>query len=189
MAPRSDASARTRRLAAAPPPLAGREPNDEQGEEHNERDVFFVSHGGYDVHNDALPGLAKNLKEVDGAIADFETEMRALGLWDSVVIVEASEFGRTLTSKGDGSDHAWGGNSFVVGGSVRGGQILGTFPSLDKEGSRSLPSGRLLPSTSWESIWNGVAQWFGVRDTEMDAVLPQKRHFPSVLTEEDLFDE
>ena len=157
-------------------------------QEHSERDVFFVSHGGYDVHNNAIPGLAKNLQEVDGAIADFETEMRSLGLWDSVVIVEASEFGRTLTSNGDGSDHAWGGNSFVVGGPVRGGQILGTFPSLDAGGSLVLPQGRLLPSTSWESIWNGVAQWFGVRDTEMDAVLPQRRHFPSLLTEEDLFD-
>lgn len=157
-------------------------------QEHNERDVFFVRHDGYDVHNNAIPGLAKNLFEVDGAIADFEKEMRALGLWDSVVIVEASEFGRTLTSNGDGSDHAWGGNSFVVGGPVRGGQILGTFPSLDRGGAQALANGRLLPSTSWESIWNGVARWFGVRDTEMDAVLPQKRHFPSLLTEEDLFD-
>gem|GEM_PF-4146796 len=37
-----------------------------------------------------------------------------------VTLFSASDFGRTLTSNGDGSDHAWGGNQFVMGGGVIG---------------------------------------------------------------------
>jgi uncharacterized protein (DUF1501 family) len=41
-----------------------------------------------------------------------------------------SDFGRTLTSNGRGSDHASAGNHFVVVGGVNGQRIYGTFPPL-----------------------------------------------------------
>jgi cullin-associated NEDD8-dissociated protein 1 len=61
------------------------------------------------------------------------------GVWGNVTIVSASDFGRTLTSNGLGTDHAWGGNHFVVGGSVKGGQVLGNYPSdLSDDGSQNI---------------------------------------------------
>ena len=54
--------------------------------------------------------------------------MQSQGLWDSVTVVTLSDFGRTLTSNGLGTDHGWGGNMFLFGGAVRGGQVLGTYP-------------------------------------------------------------
>ncbi|KAL7546827.1 hypothetical protein ACHAWF_010159, partial [Thalassiosira exigua] len=56
-----------------------------------------------------------------------------------------------------GTDHAWGGNYFMAGGSVKGGQIKGNFPTpLGPESDYWLPRGRWIPSTPWESIWNGI---------------------------------
>jgi uncharacterized protein YceK len=37
-----------------------------------------------------------------------------MGIWDGVTVVTVSDFGRTLTSNGLGTDHAWGGNHFII---------------------------------------------------------------------------
>ena len=53
----------------------------------------------------------------------------------------------------------------MTGGEVRGKRILGEYPSvLSEDGPDIIKPGIVIPSTPWESIWNGVAQWFGVED-------------------------
>merc|ERR1712146_114983 len=117
--------------------------------------------GGFDAHSMVESQMETSLAHVDEALASFAAEMKAQGLWDQVTIMQTSEFGRTLTSNGDGTDHAWGGNYFVAGGAVRGGQILGSFPSdLTDDGPLSLGQGRLIPTTPWEGVWNAIGAWF-----------------------------
>ena len=155
---------------------------------HNDRDAFFVQQGSMDIHSDAVGGLAASMAVVDAALASFEAEMKLQGMWDNIAIVQASEFGRTLTSNGDGTDHAWGGNYFMAGGSVKGGQIVGQYPdNLGEDGATNIGRGRLVPTTSWESIWNAVGGWFGVSDGGMDIVLPNKRNFPDIFGTDELF--
>jgi cullin-associated NEDD8-dissociated protein 1 len=145
------------------------------------RAVFHVQLDGFDTHSDNGPAFAALASEFDEALDCFKKEMIAQGMWDSVVVVQASEFGRTLTSNGQGTDHGWGGNSWVAGGSVKGGQIVGKFPSdLTQDSPLSIDEmGRLIPTTSWESLWLGVAQWFGVSDDKMPSVLPNLANFPA----------
>ena len=157
----------------------------------SERDAFFVQLGGFDLHTDLTEVFAQKLTEVDAALASFEAEMRLQGLWDNVTVVQASEFGRTLTCNGLGTDHAWGGNVFLYGGSIRGGRVHGRYPSdLTEAGDYNIGRGRLLPTTPWESLWHAVAQWFGVEDgDDMATVLPNLNNFPSDewLKETDVF--
>ena len=145
------------------------------------RAAFHVQLEGFDTHSDNGPAYADLAKQVDEALACFKKEMQAQGMWDSVVVVQASEFGRTLTSNGQGTDHGWGGNVFVAGGSVKGGQVLGKFPSdITQTSPLSIDEmGRLIPTTAWESLWLGVAQWFGVPDDKMSSVLPNLANFPA----------
>ena len=114
------------------------------------------------------------------AMASFRDEMKLQGLWDNVTIVQASEFGRTLTTNGLGTDHAWGGNTFLAGGSVKGGKIHGHFPTdLSSSGDEYIGRGRLVPTSSWEALWHAVAGWFGVEEgDEMASVLPNLGNFP-----------
>jgi len=152
------------------------------------RDVFFVQHGGYDTHSDNGPALTNLLSEVDGALLCFTNELKAQGIWNNVTVVSASEFGRTLTSNGQGTDHAWGGNHFIAGGAVDGGKILGQFPSdLTDNGPLNIGRGRLIPTTAWEHLWHGLAQWFGVSSTRMPDILPNMGNFQNLFTEGDLF--
>ena len=155
---------------------------------HNEREAYYVTIGGFDNHANVIDAMELLLDQVDAALGSFEAEMKLQGLWDNVLVVESSEFARTITSNGDGSDHAWGGNYFLAGGAVRGGQILGQFPEdLGEEGEFNLGRGRLLPTTSWEHVWSAVAEWFGVPESSMDAVLPRRGNFPGLYSAADVF--
>lgn len=120
--------------------------------------------------------------DVDTSLGKFATEMKAQGIWDDVVVLTVSDFGRTLTSNGKGTDHAWGGNHFIAGGKVRGGRILGKYPNdLTDNGDTNIGRGRVVPTTPWESMWYGVASWFGVPATDMPTVLPNAANFPTQL--------
>jgi uncharacterized protein (DUF1501 family) len=94
------------------------------------RQVFFINRGGWDHHNELLIPQSALLSEVDEAMEAFWTELGLHGLQEDVVLFSASDFGRTLTSNGLGTDHAWAGNHFVLGGQVNGGRIYGSYPEL-----------------------------------------------------------
>lgn len=154
------------------------------------RDVFYTDIGGFDTHSDNGPELTALLKQIDDAIGCFKTEMIGSNIWNNVTIVSASEFGRTLTSNGLGTDHAWGGNHFILGGSVRGGKIHGKYPDdLTDNGKLNIGRGRLIPSTPWEGVWNGIAEWFGVNATNRNSILPNKNNFATnIFSQADLFE-
>merc|ERR1719272_253301 len=106
------------------------------------------------------------------AIEQFVEELKAQKLWNNVTIVCVSDFGRTLATNSQGTDHAWGGNYFMLGGSLRGEKILGKYPShLNVETSDEvLDHGRVVPTTPWESVWHAIAEWWEV-DLKDEAVL------------------
>ncbi len=122
--------------------------------------------------------LEANFEQIDTALSAFVAEMKAQGRWEDVTVVSTSEFGRTVTSNGAGTDHGWAGNHFVLGGSVRGGQIFGTYPNdLTDSGEQSIGRGRIIPTTPWEGVWAPVAEWFGVGQVRMAEVLPNLANF------------
>jgi uncharacterized protein (DUF1501 family)/uncharacterized protein (DUF1800 family) len=152
----------------------------------DDRQAFYVTGPNFDAHSgDKLDQMGG----IDATMASFEAEMRAQGMWGSVTIVQASDFGRSLSSNGDGTDHGWGGNYWVAGGSVRGGQILGSYPNdISLNGDFDVGRGRMIPTTSWDMIWHGVAQWFGVDSKDMSTVLPNIGNFPTMLHGADMFE-
>lgn len=144
-----------------------------------ERAVYFTQLGGFDTHADLKDTMALNMGRLDSALKSFIEEVKIQGLWDNITIVTNSDFGRTLTSNGQGTDHGWGGHSLVMGGALQGGQVFGKYPSsLKKEYELNIGRGRLLPTTSWEALWLGVLQWLGVNENQMATVLPNLANFP-----------
>jgi uncharacterized protein (DUF1501 family) len=141
------------------------------------RQVFFVSLGGFDTHDFQLrdqPGLHATLA---AAINAFYQATVEIGVANLVTTFTASDFGRTLTSNGDGSDHGWGSHHFVVGGAVKGGSIYGTFPTIALGTALDVGSGRLLPSTAVDQYAATLAKWFGVSDTDLALVVPNITNF------------
>ena len=149
----------------------------------NKRQVFLVSLGGFDLHDNLIaqhPGLLGKLSEAMTAFYNATAEM---GVASKVTTFTASDFGRTLASNGDGSDHGWGSHHFVMGGAVKGAAFYGTPPPVSI-GSTAAPQdqwhvgqGRLLPSTSVDQYAATLASWFGVANTELNGILPNLNHF------------
>lgn len=149
----------------------------------NRRQVFLVSMGGFDLHDNLIelqPGL---LRQVSQAVSSFYAATVELGVADKVTSFTASDFGRTLTSNGNGTDHGWGGHHFVVGGAVRGKAFYGVAPPVSvgdttaPEDQWHVGQGRLIPSTSVDQFGATLAKWFGVQDSEMAGILPNIRNF------------
>ncbi|MDB5802651.1 MAG: hypothetical protein JWL63_3590 [Rhodocyclales bacterium] len=141
------------------------------------RQVFFVSLGGFDTHDNQITAQAALHTQLAGAIDYFYKATIALGVANNTTLFTASDFGRTLTSNGDGSDHGWGAHHFVVGGAVRGGDIYGTFPVVAFGTTDDVGSGRLIPSTSVDQYATTMAKWFGVADSNLNLIAPNIGNF------------
>eukprot|EP00756_Hemistasia_phaeocysticola_P029704 Hpha_TRINITY_DN16247_c0_g1::TRINITY_DN16247_c0_g1_i1::g.15423::m.15423 len=158
---------------------------DASGNRLSDRDVFAVHAGGFDTHGSFS---TENVASVDAAIGAFKAEMVAQGVWQDVVVVAVSDFGRALTPNGEGTDHAWGGNYFAVGGSVRDQAMLSRYPdTLEAGHSLDYGHGILIPNAGYETVWGPVIDWFGVPQSKWDDVLPNRGNF-AVTSKADLFD-
>lgn len=142
-----------------------------------ERQVFFVAAGGFDSHDDQIanqPGLIGGVSDAMTAFYDATVE---LGIADSVTSFTQSDFARTLTSNGDGTDHAWGGVQLVVGNSIRGRDLYGTYPDLALNSDDDVGGGRMIPTTSADQYAATLANWFGIPDGELEMVAPNLGNF------------
>ena len=141
------------------------------------RQVFMVSLGGFDMHDnltDELPGLQA---KVAGAMKSFHDATVELGVSQQVTAFTASDFGRTLSVNGDGADHGWGNHHMVLGGAVKGGRFYGKPPAVAVNGPDDVGQGRLLPTTSVDEYAATLATWFGVSDTDLAGVVPNIGNF------------
>ena len=142
------------------------------------RQIFFCSVGGYDTHSNELASHTNLLAELSQCISAFYKSTVELGISDRVTLFTASDFGRTFQSNGAGSDHGWGSHALVVGGSVRGGNIYGAYPTIALGGPDDVGEGRWVPSTSVDEYSATLAKWFGVTNSnELTAVLPNIGRF------------
>ena len=141
------------------------------------RQVFFVSHGGYDLHNGLLQTHPMLLAQLGQALRAFHDATVELGVAQQVTSFTASDFGRALTSNGDGSDHGWGAHHLVMGGAVKGRRFHGRAPAIAVNGPDDIGQGRLLPTTSVDQFSATLAAWLGVPDTGLADVAPNLRHF------------
>lgn len=151
------------------------------------RQVFLVSQGGFDLHDNLIAQQPLLLDRVSAAMTAFYNATVEMGVVNKVTAFTASDFGRTLASNGDGSDHGWGSHHLVVGGAVKGKTFYGTPPPVSTSNTSAaqdqwhVGQGRLLPTTSVDQYAATLAKWFGVADSELSGILPNIGHFGGAL--------
>ncbi len=151
-----------------------------------QRQVFFVSLGGFDTHDLQNRSQADLMARLAHALRYFDTTLGAINARSSVTTFTASDFGRTFTSNGDGTDHGWGSHHFVMGGAVKGGDLYGNFPVLGVKNSNNnnfdsspnqLGNGAMLPETSVDQLGATLGKWFGLTDTQLLDIFPNLKNF------------
>lgn len=153
------------------------------------RQIFFVSIGGFDTHTGqgqfqpptpAVQGLASLYQQIGQAMSAFYQSTVNMSVANDVTTFMVSDFSRTFRPNGVGTDHAWGGNYFVMGGAVQGGRFYGRYPNLALGGPDDADSlGRWIPAVSIEQYGGTLARWFGVPDADLVQVFPNIGRFPT----------
>ena len=155
------------------------------------RQFFFVSLYGFDTHDRQRQRHHALLTELDKGLAYFYQALSQSGLFNQVTTFTASDFGRTLTTNGDGTDHGWGGHQLVMGGSVAGSRILGDFPLLGERSRSSnefpdcphlLTNGVMLPTTSVHALSYQLGAWMGLNASDLRALWPKSDSDPGDLS-------
>jgi len=142
------------------------------------RQIFMVSMGGYDTHENEVQAQGQRLTELGAALRAFDNAMQAIGAGPMVTTFTLSDFGRTLRPTSTGTDHAWGNHQLIMGGAVRGAQTFGTFPTLAMGGPDDTDNnGRWIPTTSIDQYAATLATWFGVAPGDLDAIFPNLARF------------
>ncbi|GLS24698.1 DUF1501 domain-containing protein [Marinibactrum halimedae] len=137
------------------------------------RQVFFVGLGGFDTHNNQVnshPGLLSHVSNAMASFYDFTENER---IANEITSFTMSDFGRSIRSNGNGTDHGWAGHQFIVGGAVEGGKIYGDLPYQNVNTS-------LRPTTSNEQMFASLARWYGFNDDSvLNNLFPNLKHFSS----------
>lgn len=149
------------------------------------RQVYFVSLGGFDTHENqmAANGHGALLKQLGDSLAAFREALAEIGALNATTTFTMSDFGRTLNSNGNGTDHGWGGVQLVMGGAaanggaLRGRQVWGTYPVLELDGADAVGRGRMVPTTSVNQVGSTLAQWFGLPASNVGAIFPGIENF------------
>lgn len=145
----------------------------------HQRSIFFVSLGGFDSHAAQMPdtGQPRLLRRVSRALGAFYRGLEEIGMENNVTTFTMSEFARTLNSNGDGSDHGWGSVQMVMGGSVRGGRLYGTFPDQTLNGPDCFNRGQMIPTTAMDQYAAALAQWMGLGASDLGTIFPNLSNF------------
>ncbi len=141
------------------------------------RQTFYVLYHGWDHHDELLDNHAQMLRVLDDALSEFDKALEELDVSDKVLTFTTSDFGRTLTSNGNGTDHAWGGNSIVMGGAIKGGEIFGEYPSLELNSDLDIGGGVLIPTTSTDQFYENILNWYGLKQNSINEILPNLGNF------------
>jgi uncharacterized protein (DUF1501 family) len=142
-----------------------------------QRQIFFVSVQGYDTHGDQLASQANLFTELSQGMKAFYDATIEMGVAQNVTAFTASDFGRTYTTNGGGSDHGWGSHQLVMGGAVVGGDLYGAFPTLAVNGPDDTGQGRWIPTTSVDEFSATMATWFGLANSDLATVFPNIGRF------------
>lgn len=136
--------------------------------------IYYVHQNGYDTHNNQDGRHFNLLTTLNGGLDAFAREMKLAGLWDRVVLLTFSEFGRKVIENGSaGTDHGAAESLFVMGGQVNGGQFFGQFPDLAEDARVKRHS--LDYNVDFRTIYRSLLQnWMGVPSSAMTEIFPSQ---------------
>ena len=140
--------------------------------------ILGVNKGGWDTHGDQGQASGYHGNLLGDVAQGFQALYRDLqGMWDDVIIVTMTEFGRTSEENDSGgTDHAEAAVMFAAGGAVNGG-VYNCEPSRWEEGAMFSANGRYLRRrTDYRAVFAEIfTNHFGDDPALLDEIIPYYR--------------
>jgi uncharacterized protein (DUF1501 family) len=143
------------------------------------RQLFYANVGNYDTHGGQSSTHATLLSDLDSSLGAFVAALKEIGMFQNVLILTLSDFGRTMQSNSTaGSDHAWGNHQFLIGGGLSGNRIIGSLPDFDIGGSQDYTGqGVWIPTIATQQVAANVATWLGLNSSQIANIFPNLASF------------
>lgn len=143
------------------------------------RQIFYLTQGGFDTHQNQLGDQNTNLGALDAGISAFMAAMGEVGMTNQVLVCTHSDFNRSMAiNSTGGTDHAWGNHQMILGGGINGGKIIGTLPELALGGAHDFNGfGTWIPTLSVTQMAAAVGSWLGLSGGQLAGVFPDLANF------------
>lgn len=142
------------------------------------RQIFLLRLGGFDTHANQLNAHPALLRALSLGLHQFNAAIEEMGLSDNVVTYTTSDFGRTVSNNGKGTDHGWGSHQLIMGGGINQSAVVGKLPSLALGGEDDQhKQGRIIPTIANIQIQAELAHWFGVEQSFLPKLFPHLSNF------------
>ncbi len=136
--------------------------------------IAAIETGGWDTHAGQKGRLGNKLKGLSEGLLALQQNLG--DAWRDTVVIVVSEFGRTVAENGShGTDHGTGGLALMLGGSVRGGKIIGNWPGLAEQ--HQYQGRDLAPANDTRSLFKSVLHdHLGLAENHLeDEIFPDSR--------------
>jgi len=146
------------------------------------RQIFYVRFGGFDTHGNQDQDHPILLRELSLALWKFQNALEELGVDQKVATFTLSDFGRTISNNGDGTDHGWSTINMVMSNAARfnGGEFYGSLPDFTMGGDDDATNkGRFIPKLCVDQMNATLCSWFDVPDADMTNLFPNLSNFKS----------
>jgi uncharacterized protein (DUF1501 family) len=122
--------------------------------------VFHLTHGSFDTHRGQLGTHATLLKQLAEGLVALRAGLVEVGAWERALVVTYSEFGRRARqNQSGGTDHGTASTHFAFGGSVKGGNVIGRMPDLERLDATQ----NLVHTADFRQVYATIVQrWWGL---------------------------
>ncbi|UTX48447.1 DUF1501 domain-containing protein [Chryseobacterium sp. MA9] len=111
--------------------------------------VYYLSIGSFDTHVNQNDRQKKLFNDINEAVKSFVTDMKSNGLFNNILLMTFSEFGRRVAQNAsNGTDHGTANQMFFISGNLKKKGILNALPDL-----QNLNEGDLIYKEDFRKVY------------------------------------
>ncbi|MBT2620316.1 DUF1501 domain-containing protein [Chryseobacterium sp. ISL-6] len=111
--------------------------------------VYYLSVGSFDTHVNQNERQQKLFTDINEAVKSFVADMKENGLFDNILLMTFSEFGRRVAQNAsNGTDHGTANQMFFISGGLKKKGFLNTLPDL-----QNLNEGDLIYTEDFRKVY------------------------------------
>ena len=126
--------------------------------------VYYLSIGSFDTHVNQNDRQKKLFGDINEAVKSFVADMKSNGLFNNILLMTFSEFGRRVAQNAsNGTDHGTANQMFLIGGGLKKKGLLNPLSNLER-----LNDGDLIYTEDFRNVYATILKkWLNADDQKI----------------------